>query len=133
MSPEGRVQFHMNRPSFTTEHDRLIVEFIFVGEMLLAVSPVNEIGSWLGLIISVKAIKGVKTRVHKTHAHNMQVYVCILEIIIFPIKTLRFLLFVRLCVTNLRVVCKTITCVSAFTEIAIQRHNIIIFSCLSSS
>ena len=48
MTPEGRVQLHVNRPSFTTEHDRLIVEFIFVGEMLLTVSPVNEIGSGVG-------------------------------------------------------------------------------------
>ena len=45
MSPEGRVQFHVNRPSFSTEHDRLIVEFILVGEML---SPVNVIGSGSG-------------------------------------------------------------------------------------
>ena len=41
-------------------------------------------------------------------------------------NTLRFLLSVRVCVTdvgmavtNLRVVCKTITCISAFTEMAI--------------
>ena len=75
MTPEGRVQFHMNRPSFTTEHDRLIVEFILVGEMLLTVSPVNEIGSGVGVIISVNARRGVKTRIHKTQqtlAHIMQ-------------------------------------------------------------
>ena len=80
MSPEGRVQFHMNRPSFTTEHDRLIVEFIFVGEMLRAVLPVNEIGSWLGLIFTVDARRGVTTRVHntqQTRAHSMQIHLCI--------------------------------------------------------
>ena len=66
MTPEVRVQFHTNRPSFTTEHDRLIVEFILDGEMLLAVSPVNEIGSGVGLIISVNAKRGIKTRVHNT-------------------------------------------------------------------
>ena len=52
MSPEGRVQFHVNRPSFTTEHDRLIVEFIFVVEMLLTVSPVNEIGSGVEALVT---------------------------------------------------------------------------------
>ena len=52
MTPEGRVQLQVNRPSFTTEHDRLIVEFIFVGEMLLTVSPVNEIGSGVGAMVA---------------------------------------------------------------------------------
>ena len=84
MSPEGRVQFHVNRPSFTTEHDRLIVELILVGEMLLTVSPVNEIGSRVGLIFSVNARRGVTTRIYKTQqtcAYVMQIHVCILEYI----------------------------------------------------
>ena len=82
ISPEGRVQLHVNRPSFTTEHDRLLVEFIFVGEMLLTVSPVNEIGGGVGLIFTVNARRQVKTRVHntqQTRAYIMQVHLCILE------------------------------------------------------
>ena len=82
MTPAGRVQFHMNRPSFSTEHDRLIVEFIFVGEMLLTVSPVNEIGDRVGLTFSVSARRGVKTRIYKTQqtrAYITQIHVCILE------------------------------------------------------
>ena len=50
--------------------------------MLLTVSPVNKIGSGVGLIFSVNARTGVKTRIYKTkqiRAHIMQVHECILE------------------------------------------------------
>ena len=53
MTPEGRVQLHVNRPSFTTEHDKLIVEFILVGKILLAVSPVNVIGIGLSIVTAI--------------------------------------------------------------------------------
>ena len=83
MTPEGRVQFHVNRPSFSTEHNRLIVEFILVGKMLLTVSPVNEIGGGVGLIFTVHTIRGVNTRIHKTQqtrAYIMQIHECILDV-----------------------------------------------------
>ena len=50
MAPEGRIQLHVNRPSFSTEHNRLIVGFILVGEMLLTVSLVNVIGDGSGVM-----------------------------------------------------------------------------------